>query len=74
MEQERGGRWPDGSATEQRVVGSATEQRVVVVDVTMKFWSMVIFPVKLAIAFIPAAIILFVVGALIVGLFSPSSN
>jgi len=65
MEQERGGRWPDGSATEQRVV---------VVDVTMKFWSMVIFPVKLAIAFIPAAIILFVVGALIVGLFSPSSN
>ncbi|MGH8688236.1 MAG: hypothetical protein ACREVQ_11090 [Burkholderiales bacterium] len=41
-----------------------TEQRVVVVDVNMKFGTMVMFLVKLAIAAIPAAIILFVLGAL----------
>ena len=35
-----------------------TEQRVVVVDVNMKFGSMVAFLVKLAIPFIPAALIL----------------
>ena len=39
-----------------------TEQRVVVVDVNMKFGTMVVFLVKLAIASIPAAIILIVLG------------
>ncbi len=50
------------------------EQKVVVVDVNMKFGSMVFFLVKLAIAFIPAAIILTIIGAVIVavlgGMFS----
>jgi hypothetical protein len=45
------------------------EQKVVVVDVNMKFGSMVIFLVKLAIAFIPAAIILFFVGLVVAALF-----
>lgn len=45
------------------------EQRVVVVDVDMKFGTMVFFLVKLAIASIPAAIILFVVGLLVVMVF-----
>ena len=45
------------------------EQKVVVVDVNMKFGTMVIFLVKLAIAFIPAAIILFFVGVFVVALF-----
>ena len=40
-----------------------TEQRLVVVDVNMKFGTMVVFLVKLAIASIPAAIILVVLGA-----------
>ena len=40
-----------------------TEQRVVVVDVNMKFGTMVLFLVKLAIASIPAAIILIAIGA-----------
>ena len=39
-----------------------TEQRVIVVDVNMKFGTMVVFLVKLAIASIPAAIILIVLG------------
>ena len=54
------------------------EQRVVVVDVNMKFGTMVVFLVKLAIAFIPAAIILsvvgFIVGMLFVGVFSGISR
>ncbi len=41
------------------------EQRVVVVDVDMKFGTMVFFLVKLAIAAIPAAIILFAVAVLV---------
>lgn len=45
------------------------EQRVVVVDVNMKFGTMVAFLVKLAIAAIPAAIILFVIGAAVAMLF-----
>lgn len=36
--------------------------RVTVVDIEMPFWSMVIFLVKLAIAAIPAMIILWVLG------------
>ncbi|MDR0775744.1 MAG: hypothetical protein LBE81_03785 [Azonexus sp.] len=38
------------------------EQKVVVVDVDMKFGTMVLFLVKLTIAFIPAAVILFFVS------------
>lgn len=45
------------------------EQRVVVVDVNMKFGTMVVFLVKLAIAAIPAAIILFFIGAAIAMVF-----
>jgi hypothetical protein len=45
------------------------EQRVVVVDVNMKFGTMVMFMVKLAIAAIPAAIILVLIGAAIALLF-----
>jgi hypothetical protein len=41
------------------------EQRVVVVDVDMKFGTMVVFLVKLAIAFIPAALILAAIGMVI---------
>ncbi len=39
------------------------EQPVVVVDIRMKFWSMVIFMIKLAFACIPAAIVITVVLA-----------
>ena len=42
--------------------------KVVVVDIKMRFWSMVVFLVKLAIASIPAIIILFI---LILLLFIP---
>ena len=45
------------------------EQRVVVVDVNMKFGTMVVFLVKLAIAAIPAAIILFFIGVAIAMVF-----
>jgi hypothetical protein len=45
------------------------EQRVVVVDVKMRFGSMVIFLVKLAIASIPAAIILFLIGLVLSAVF-----
>jgi hypothetical protein len=41
------------------------DQRVIVVDVDMKFTTMVFFLVKLAIAFIPAAIILLVVAVFV---------
>ncbi len=37
------------------------EQPVVVVDIRMKFWSMVIFLIKLAFASIPAAIVIIIV-------------
>ena len=46
------------------------EHRVVVVDVNMKFGSMVGFLVKLAIAFIPAAIILAIIGFLVAAAFA----
>lgn len=46
------------------------ENRVVVVDVDMKFGTMVFFLVKLAIAFIPAALILFVFGLFAAMLFA----
>ncbi len=47
----------------------ADEQRVVVVDVKMRFGSMVVFLVKLAIASIPATIILFLLGLLLAAAF-----
>ena len=50
--------------------GKGHEQRVVVVDVNMKFGTMVGFLVKLAIAAIPAAIILSLLGMLIAAAFS----
>ena len=46
------------------------EQRVVVVDVNMKFGSMVVFLVKLAVASIPAALILLLLGAIFGGIFT----
>lgn len=42
---------------------------VIVVDVKMRFWSMVMFMVKWAIASIPALIILAMLLAVITGLF-----
>lgn len=45
------------------------EQRVVVVDVKMRFGSMVIFLVKLAIASIPAAMILVALGYIFAAVF-----
>jgi hypothetical protein len=42
---------------------------VVVTDISMSFWSMVVFMVKWVIAAIPAFIILMVVGAVLSGLF-----
>jgi hypothetical protein len=45
------------------------EQKVVIVDVNMKFGSMVTFMVKWAIATSPALIILFIIGAVIAGFF-----
>jgi len=49
---------------------NSIEQRVVVVDIRMKFWSMVVFMVKLAIASIPAALILFAMALLFAGLWT----
>ena len=43
---------------------------VSIVDIRMPFVSIVIFMVKATIAFIPAAIILAVIGAFVVGLMS----
>ena len=49
-----------------------TQHEVVVTDVKMPFWSMVVFMVKLALASIPAAIILaivyFIIAAILGGL------
>lgn len=49
---------------------NSIEQRVVVVDIRMKFWSMDVFMVKLAIASIPAALILFAMALLFAGLWT----
>jgi hypothetical protein len=46
------------------------DNEVVVSDIKMPFWSMVVFMVKLAIAMIPAMIILTAVGTFTVGLIS----
>lgn len=45
-------------------------QPIVVTDIHMPFWSMVIFLVKLAIAAIPAILILAVLGAVLSGVFA----
>lgn len=42
---------------------------VVVTDISMSFWSMVVFMVKWVIAAIPAFLILMVIGAVLSGLF-----
>jgi hypothetical protein len=51
----------------------ASPQRMIVVDFDMSFLHMVTFIVKAAIAAIPAAIILFVVGALAVAVLGVGS-
>jgi hypothetical protein len=43
----------------------ANTQRVIVTDISMEFWSMVVFFVKLAIAAIPALLILVCLGAIV---------
>jgi hypothetical protein len=48
---------------------SAGPNEVVVVDVKIRFWSMVILLVKWALASIPAILILFLVGTLLSALF-----
>ena len=45
-------------------------QEVVVVDVKIPFWSMVVLMVKWAIAAIPAAIILFLLVAILISVFA----
>ncbi len=50
-------------------MSSENENRVVVVDVKMPFWSMVSFMVKLAIAAIPAFLILSILSAVVMALF-----
>jgi len=48
-------------------VVTPSAQPIVVTDVHMPFWSMVVFLVKLAIAAIPAILILSVLGAILTG-------
>jgi hypothetical protein len=45
-------------------------QPIVVTDIHMPFWSMVVFLVKLAIAAIPAILILSILGAILGAIFS----
>jgi hypothetical protein len=44
------------------------KQKVIVTDIQMPFTSMVIFMIKWAIAAIPATIILFIIGAILMSL------
>ena len=44
------------------------KNHVIVVDIRMRFWSMVVFMVKAAIAAIPAMIILAAITGILVGL------
>ncbi|MDD9810846.1 MAG: hypothetical protein OXU71_03895 [Gammaproteobacteria bacterium] len=55
--------------TEQAQNSDAESQRVVIVDIRMRFWSMVMFMVKAAIAFIPAMFILFAIGTFVMFVF-----
>ena len=60
----------DGSSRVGASLGHASPSgmaEVVVTDIHMPFWSMVWFMVKWSIAAIPAIIILFVIGAVLVG-------
>ncbi|GLI33988.1 hypothetical protein [Desulforhabdus amnigena] len=50
-------------------MNSQNVTEVVVVDIKMKFWSMVIFMVKWVIASIPAFIVLALIGTLIMAFF-----
>jgi hypothetical protein len=68
----RAGTVPFGSyfmAVEDRPVQNDSGNRVTVTDIEMPFWSMVVFLVKLAIASIPAAIILWLLMAFLAVLF-----
>ena len=47
-----------------------SNRNVIVTDIRMPFWSMVIFIVKLAIAAIPAMILLALIGAICMGIFT----
>lgn len=45
-----------------------SSNRVIITDISMPFWSMVVFMVKASIAAIPAFIILSVIGAIVFAL------
>ena len=49
---------------------SNEKQQVIVTDIVIPFWSMVVLMVKLAIASIPALMILSILGALATGFFT----
>jgi hypothetical protein len=49
---------------------SNEKQQVIVTDIEIPFWSMVVLMVKLAIASIPALIILSILGTLATGFFT----
>ena len=51
-----------------------TKNEVVITDIKMPFWSMVGFMVKWALAAIPAIIILWLLGAIILGAISGFSS
>ncbi len=51
----------------------ADETKIIVADIKMPFISMVVFMVKWAIAAIPAIIILFILGAILSGIFGSLS-
>jgi len=46
----------------------SNNSHVIVVDITMRFWSMVVFMVRSAIATIPVMIILVAIAGILVGL------
>lgn len=52
-------------AQEEKITFKANNNKMTIVDIQMPFWSMVVFMVKAAIAFIPAFFILSVIGTLI---------
>ena len=54
---------------EANVVKRAEPSKVIVTEFQIKFGSMVVFMIKLAIASIPATIILVIIFAILVGMF-----
>ena len=52
----------------------SSKQRIIVEDIHMSFSSMVFFMVKRAIASIPAVIILFIIGSMLLPLFLATFN